>query len=157
MRPYVIVTDSGCDIVPATLREWGVIMIPLTFRFDGEDKEYSDGELASTAFYNQMREGKIAKTAAINTERFRAFFEEQIQNGNDVLYIGFSSGLSSTYNAGRTAAELLSAQYPEPDARSKGRHWSSFPTRFAPISPAFAIGSRSRIWSTSSAAAESVQ
>ena len=32
--------------------------------------------------------------------------------GHDVLYIGFSSGLSGTYNAGRMAAEELREEYP---------------------------------------------
>lgn len=113
MRPYVILTDSGCDIAPSTLKEWGVDLIPLTFRFDGEDKEYADGEIPSVAFYNLMREGKVAKTAAINTERFRQFFEPYLKNGSDVLYIGFSSGLSSTYSAAVSAATALAQQYPD--------------------------------------------
>ena len=35
---YIIATDSGCDIAPATLQKWGVISADLTFRFDGEDQ-----------------------------------------------------------------------------------------------------------------------
>ena len=42
MNPYVILTDSACDIVPETLTLWGVKAISLTFRFNGEDKEYGN-------------------------------------------------------------------------------------------------------------------
>ena len=113
MNPYVILTDSACDIIPETLREWGVGCISLTFRFQDEDKEYENDEMTSHVFYDHMRAGRTAKTSAINTERFRLFFEEELKKGNDILYLGFSSGLSNTYNAGRIAAELLAAEYPE--------------------------------------------
>ena len=113
MNPYVILTDSACDIIPETLREWGVGCISLTFRSQDEDKEYENDEMPSHAFYDHMRAGRTAKTSAINTERFRLFFEEELKKGNDILYLGFSSGLSNTYNAGRIAAELLAAEYPD--------------------------------------------
>ena len=113
MNPYVILTDSACDIVPETLKEWGVGYISLTFRFQDEDKEYANDEMTSHVFYDHMRAGRTAKTSAINTERFRLFFEEELKKGNDILYLGFSSGLSNTYNAGRIAAEQLAAEYPE--------------------------------------------
>ena len=113
MNPYVILVDSACDITPQTLAEWNVKCIPLTFRFNGEDQDYTDGEIASHAFYDRMRGGDVAKTSAINTERFRGFFEQELKLGNDVLYLGFSSGLSNTYNAGRMAARQLSEEYPD--------------------------------------------
>ena len=113
MNPYVILTDSACDIIPETLKEWGVGCISLTFRFQDEDKEYENSEMTSHVFYDHMRAGRTAKTSAINTERFRLFFEEELKKGNDILYLGFSSGLSNTYNAGRIAATQLAAEYPE--------------------------------------------
>lgn len=113
MNPYVILTDSACDIIPETLKEWGVGCTSLTFRFQDEDKEYENSEMTSHVFYDHMRAGRTAKTSAINTERFRLFFEEELKKGNDILYLGFSSGLSNTYNAGRIAATQLAAEYPE--------------------------------------------
>ena len=113
MSSYVILTDSACDIVPETLAEWGVKSISLTFRFNDEDKEYDNDGMPSADFYNRMRNGSVAKTSAINSERFRLFFEQELKEGNDVLYLGFSSGLSATYSCGRRAAEELQAEYPE--------------------------------------------
>ena len=113
MNPYVILTDSACDIIPETLQEWGVKYISLTFRFGGDDKEYANDDMPSHDFYERMRKGGVAKTSAVNSERFRAFFETELAAGNDVLYLGFSSGLSATYNAARLAAEQLSSAYPD--------------------------------------------
>jgi DegV family protein with EDD domain len=36
-----------------------------------------------------------------------------LERGTDILYLGFSSGLSNTYNAGRIACEELSEEFPE--------------------------------------------
>ena len=72
MRDYVIYTDSGCDISPAKLAEWGVPYKSLTFRFNGEEKEYENGEMDIKAFYDKMREGGVAKTAAVNVDQFCA-------------------------------------------------------------------------------------
>ena len=112
-QTFRIFTDSGCDISPATLAEWGVHLEALTFRFDDSEKEYTNAEMAPNAFYEKMRNGGIAKTAAVNTESFAGAFESALKDGLDVLYVGFSSGISNTYNAGRIAAEELREKYPE--------------------------------------------
>ncbi|MBQ4150455.1 MAG: DegV family protein [Clostridia bacterium] len=113
MNDFVIITDSGCDLSPATLAEWGVPYETLTFRFDGDEKEYTNSEMSSAEFYAKMREGGIAKTAAVNSETFKTLFEKSLSEGHDVLYIGFSSGLSTTFNSGRMAALELAEKYPE--------------------------------------------
>ncbi len=113
MNNYVIHTDSACDIKPELLAEWGVPFTSLTFRFDGDEKEYSNTDMSADVFYEKMRQGGVAKTAAVNSESFRADFESTLKQGKDVLYLGFSSGLSTTYNSGRIAALELAEQYPD--------------------------------------------
>lgn len=113
MASYTIFTDSACDIPAATLQQWNVSCVTLTFRFNGQDKEYTDGEIASGDFYDRMRKGGIAKTSAVNAETFKTAFAAELEAGRDVLYLGFSSGLSTTYNSARMAAQELSEQYPE--------------------------------------------
>ena len=113
MNDYVIYTDSACDLSLDTLKEWGVGSCDMTFMFDDFHIECSNSEVNIPAFYRKMREGGIAKTAAINSETFRVEFEDVLQQGKDLLYIGFSSALSSTYNAARVAACGLRTQYPD--------------------------------------------
>ena len=113
MSNFVLLTDSACDIKPEILNEWGVDFINLSFRFEGEDKEYSNDEMEIKTFYDRMRKGETAKTSAINPETFSKKIEEILSQGNDVLYIGFSSGLSTTFNSARIAAGELEEKYPE--------------------------------------------
>ena len=113
MSNFVIHTDSGCDISPEVLAQWGVPFSSLTFRFNDDDKEYANGDMSFADFYQKMRDGGIAKTAAVNTETFKASFEKTLKEGKDVLYLGFSSGLSTTYNSARIAAAELNKSYPD--------------------------------------------
>ena len=113
MNNYVIFTDSACDIVPSLLKEWGVSCVSLAFRFNHIDKDFLNDDMPIKEFYQNMRDGHVAKTNAVNAESFREAFEPVLKAGSDVLYLGFSSGLSTTYQQGKLAAEDLSAVYPE--------------------------------------------
>ncbi len=113
MNEYVIMTDSACDMSPALLAEWGVPFKSLTFRFDGSDQEYTDQDVPAAEFYAKMREGSVAKTSAVNSETFLSLFEEALKAGKDVLYLGFSSGLSTTFNSARLASLELKERYPD--------------------------------------------
>ena len=74
---YILFTDSGADIPPSLLSEWGVGYQPLTFRFDHIDKEFSNDEMDIREFYRLMREGHIAKTSAVASAIFKDTFERQ--------------------------------------------------------------------------------
>ncbi len=110
---YVIYTDTGCDMKPEVLEAWGVKALSLSFRFNDDEREYTEADMPISDFYAAMRAGRVAKTAAVNIEAFKIKFREELESGNDILYIGFSGGLSSTCNSGRMAAEQLKAEYPE--------------------------------------------
>jgi DegV family protein with EDD domain len=113
MNPYILYTDSACDISPELLTQWGVRYRSLTFQFTDAEDVYPDTSVPADDFYKEILSGRSAKTAAVNAETFQEAFEPELQQGNDILYLGFSSGLSSTYNSGRLAMEELRAQYPE--------------------------------------------
>ena len=113
MNSYVIHTDSACDLTPEVLKEWGVKASSLTFKFDGSDTIYDRDSMSEKEFYDKMRAGAVAKTSAVNSENFMNDFEATLKDGLDVLYLGFSSGLSSTFNSARIAANMLKEKYPE--------------------------------------------
>lgn len=113
MNNYVIYTDSSSDIPKELLLKWGVRAPSLTFRFTDSAKEYTNDEMNISEFYSKMRQGGVAKTAAVNSESFIEAFNEALSAGDDVLYLGFSSGLSTTCNSARIAAGELSQKYPE--------------------------------------------
>lgn len=113
MNDYVIFTDSACDIKPELLRQWGVPFANMTFSFEGEGKEYINEDISLSEFYDRMRQGEHPKTAAINADTFMTAFEPILEEGKDILYVAFSSGLSTTVNSARMAVDELARKYPE--------------------------------------------
>ena len=113
MSEYVIITDSGCDIAADKLKEWGVRHLDMPFRFEDDPPSEESPNLPLKVFYQLMRDGKVARTSAVNPDAFRTAFEAELAAGRDVLYIGFSSGLSGTVASARIAADDLRETYPE--------------------------------------------
>ena len=113
MDKFVILTDSSCDISYDTVKSWGADYSHLTFRFNDSNTEYTGATMDTKEFYDKMREGGVAKTSAINPDGFMSLFEGYLNDGIDILYLGFSSGLSTTYRSGVIAANSLMEKYPE--------------------------------------------
>lgn len=112
MRPFTVFTDSCCDVTKETLAEWGMKFIPLSFQFENEDVIF-DGDIDLKEFYGKMRDGGVARTSAINVDRFVEAFRGELEKGNDVLYLGFSSGISATCNFAKMAADDLAEEFPD--------------------------------------------
>ena len=115
MQDFVILTDSSADLTADMVRELDVEIIPLTFMLEGASyQNYADNrEMDPHAFYDKLRAGAVATTAAANVGQFTAVAEPHLQAGRDVLILAFSSGLSVTYNSARLAAEDLAEKYPD--------------------------------------------
>lgn len=111
MNEYVIFTDSSCDLPLSVAAEMGVTVIPLEVNMEGDVK--LNDEIDIKEFYEYLRNKHGAKTSAVNMDRFVEVFEPVVASGKDLIYIGFSSGLSATYMAGKNAAEELSEKYPD--------------------------------------------
>lgn len=113
MRDYVIVTDSCCDFPPKLVQDLGVTVIPLSVQL-GNDRFHNTPEEApdSHVFYTRLSQGEPAQTSAPNVEEFKDCFRPFLQAGQDVLYLGFSSGLSGTYHNAAIAAEELRGEFP---------------------------------------------
>ena len=113
MSNFLIFTDTGSDIKADILADWGVKFAKLSFAFDTDGIILTDDTIESKTFYDRMRNGEVAKTSAVNIEGFKDVFRPELENGFDILYIGFSSGLSTTFNSGRIALEELSEEFPD--------------------------------------------
>ena len=115
MAEYVIFTDSSCDLPMQMAQEFELEVNNLSLVIEGKEYvNYLDGrEIGFSEYYDLLREGKMGSTSAANIESFMAMMESKLKQGKDILYLGFSSGLSGTYNAGVQAANELREKYPE--------------------------------------------
>ena len=87
------------------------------FHYFINDKEYLDdlGQTMSLPeFYRMMDEDDImTRTSQINVTEYTEYFDKMLAEGNDILHLTLSSGISGTVNSARLAAEDLRKKYPE--------------------------------------------
>ena len=112
MKNYVIYTDSCADLTKEAYNALGLRCIPLDVIVENEEP-IADDQIDIQEIYTKLRAKKSASTAAINIDRFLQSFESAAKEGLDVLYLGFSSGLSSTYSSSVVAMRELQEKYPE--------------------------------------------
>ena len=117
---FEIVTDSSCNLVEDMIDEFGLHILPLTFMVDGEQyQSYLKGQHTDLKqFYTMMRDGKVITTSLPNLADSEALMRGLLEQGRDVLYLGFSSGLSGTYEAVELLVKQLAAEFPERKLRS---------------------------------------
>lgn len=115
MNEYVIVTDSSADLDAAEVKELELQVIPLKFTLNGVTySDYPDNrDMDPHEFYDRLRAGEVATTAALNLEDAKGVFEPILKDGKDVLMLAFSSGLSSSCQACLLAARELAEEYPD--------------------------------------------
>lgn len=112
---FAIVTDSSSNLTEELIDQLDLHILPLTFMVDGQEfQSYLKGEKTDLSqFYTMMREGKVITTSLPNLKASRELIEGLLKEGQDVLYLGFSSGLSGTYQAIDLLLSELADQYPE--------------------------------------------
>ena len=112
MSEFVICTDSTCDLPYSFITENGVVIQPLEYT-NGQDT-FKDGPTTDLKqFYDNMRNGVTYKTNASNPTDIEETFRMVLNEGKDILHIGFSSGLSSSFANTQLVANELSEEYPD--------------------------------------------
>lgn len=106
MNKIKIVTDSCCSLTKAELDILGVDCAETSVMIDDElfyafDPKISDPE----KYYETIKDAKKISTGCVNVQSFTDIFEKYAHLGYDVVYVGLSSGLSSTYDNAVHAAE----------------------------------------------------
>lgn len=110
---YQIITDSCCDFTDREYSGLGVKVVPLSVMWDGVSRSHFSTEEALKEFYEGMRRGRIAATSALNPDSWQRAMEPCLRQGQDVLVLAVSSGISATYQSAVIAARELAEQYPE--------------------------------------------
>lgn len=115
MKDFVIMTDSCCDMTAQLAGELELSVLPLSLLMGDETyRNWLDGrEIGFHEFYERIREGASATTSAISVGDFEEAMRPLLQEGKDLLYLAFSSGLSTTYQSAVIAADSLREEFPD--------------------------------------------
>ena len=110
MKDYVIITDNTCDLDESFYSNYGVLAVTLPYTID-ETVYGVENNMSLKDFYNIMRDGKMPTTMACNPDAYESAFRKYLDEGKNVLYIAFSSGLSSSYGNSMIVANELNEEY----------------------------------------------
>ena len=108
-----VVTDSACDLPPALAGEHGVAVVPLSIRFGSE--EFTDGSaIPPEEFWARCAASPVLpETSAPSPGAFQEAFLAASEQGYDgVVCVTLSAGVSATFQAARTAADLVADRIP---------------------------------------------
>ena len=114
MSDYILSCCSTADLSKEHFDRRGIHYV--CFHYMLNDVSYPDDRGQSIAFedfYRMMTEGADTKTSQVNVAEFIDYFTPFLKEGKDILHVSLSSGLSGSVNSARTAAEMLSEEYPD--------------------------------------------
>ena len=105
MNNIVITSDSTSDLSSELRQRYNINILPLGVTLGG--KVYKDGvDITPDDIYaNHDKTGELPKTTAANVDEFYNFFKKFADEGKSVIHFDISSGMSSTFNNARIAAE----------------------------------------------------
>lgn len=112
MSNFDIYTDSSCDLPKEIIEKYDLKVMQLEVIID-DKAPVLNKDIDTKTFYQQLRDGANAKTAAVTPGYFEKHMKESLGAGKDILYIGFTSSLSVTYSNGAMVIRELQEVYPD--------------------------------------------
>ena len=107
-------TDTSANLPVALTKQHHITVVPFSYTVDGKETDYPDDvDFDGAAFYGAMRRGAVVKTSMVNPDLMANYFERALSQGDDVLYVGMSGGISGTAHAAALAVEELKEEFPE--------------------------------------------
>lgn len=106
---FTIICESSTDLPKHIIDSYNIRLLPMKYMIK-EDTYLNEPEhidLAVDEFYQMLKSGSVATTTQLTQFDYQTLIEEEFQKGNDVLVLGFSSGLSGSINGARLAIEEL--------------------------------------------------
>ncbi len=106
-----ILTDSAADFEWAELKALGIEWVPIRVYF-GEEEFPLEGTDFKIRFFNEMAENKIfPHTSQPSPQDYLPIFEEVKAQGESLLAVLISSGLSGTYQSAVLAKEMVDYEH----------------------------------------------
>lgn len=105
---FVVLVDSSCDLPSDLCQKEGIVVVPMPVSIEG--KIYHEGvDIFPDDFYPRFPTFKeLPKTSQPNPGTLKEAYEAIIAQGNEVVAIHLSSGLSSTYSTAQMVRDMCS-------------------------------------------------
>ncbi len=111
MSDYRIFVDVSCDVDIDYFKAHNVGLVSMEYVVDGKTITYDGTNCDFNEFYKMLKH-QLPKTTQISPSKYEELFSPILENGESVLYLCLSTGLSSTYQSALIAKEDLKEKYP---------------------------------------------
>lgn len=112
----VILVDSCSDLPLEYIEKNNVVYIPFTYEIGGTEYNDDFGKTVNyKEFYEKLGRGEMSKTSQVNVYRYYEEFKKHISDGNSIIYVGFSSGLSGSINNANIAKDQIIEKFKDAD------------------------------------------
>ena len=111
---FAVITDTSANLPTAYTREHGIGIVPFSSYIDGRELTCTNTEaFDGDTFYDSIRSGMKVSTSMINTDRYEKCFRGALEAGEDLVYVGMSSGISGSCGCAEGVADRLRAEFPD--------------------------------------------
>ena len=111
---FSIITDTSANLPTELLRKYHIPAVPFSYCQNGVESVCLDTEaFDGAAYYGAMRAGQRINTSQINPQKYLDAFTAVLEAGEDLLYVGMSSGISGSFHWACVAAAQLRLDFPD--------------------------------------------
>lgn len=111
---FAIVTDTAANLPGKLLNQYAMTAIPFSAIFNGEEYNYTiPEEFDGRTYYEALQNGAVVTTSQVNPDRYIEYMEPILEKGDDILFVGVSSGVSGSFSSAQLARTLLKEKFPE--------------------------------------------
>ena len=111
---YTVITDTSANLDQQWLADHQVPVIPFHYFVGGRDNTCTDTRgFDGEKFYNAMRNGEKVTTSQITPQAYLDVFRPILENGNDILFVSMSSGISGSFSQSQSAKNELQDEFPD--------------------------------------------
>lgn len=111
---FTIMTDSTANLTNALRTMYHICEIPFPFFCENREQLCSRLEdFDEHSYYENIRKGMVVTTSQINPQCYLDHMCPILEDGNDLIFIGLSSGISGSFQSAVIAAEQLKTEYPD--------------------------------------------
>ena len=111
-----IFTDLAANLPPQLAEEHRIDLIALTYTVDGAEADRA-APFDAIAFYDAMRRGADVRTSMPSPGAVQEAFTPYLAQGDDILCVCLSGGISGTYDMLCMVARELTQAYPDRQVR----------------------------------------
>ena len=111
---FSMITDTSANLPTEYLEREQIQVIPYTYSYRGTEHSTLDtARFDGKRYYDAIRAGMTVTTSLISPARYTECFRERLEAGEDILFIGMSSGISNSQHCAELAVEALLEEFPE--------------------------------------------